>query len=163
MAITKEKKKEILSNLEGIVKSSQSLVFVHFKGVSVSDTGVMRRKLRSEGVGYVVAKKTLMKRAFDSKTISGNLPPLEGEIAIAYGEDLLTPAREVHGFQVQLKNAVEIVGGVFDGVYKNKEEMMSIALIPSQKTLYAQFVHVIHSPIQKFAIALNAIAEKKSA
>jgi ribosomal protein L10 len=39
--------------------------------------------------------------------------------------------------------------------------MESIALIPSQKTLYAQFVNIINSPIQGFVVALNAIAEKK--
>ena len=35
-----------------------------------------------------------------------------------------------------------IVGGVFDGVYKTKEEMMSIATIPGLQTLRGMFVNL---------------------
>ena len=44
----------------------------------------------------------------------------------------------------------------------SKEEMMAIALIPSQQTLYAQFVNVINSPIQGLVMALDAVAKKKT-
>jgi ribosomal protein L10 len=41
--------------------------------------------------------------------------------------------------------------------------MTAIAAIPSQKTLYAQFVNLINSPIQRFAVVLDAIAKTKTA
>ena len=31
------------------------------------------------------------------------MPNLEGEVAIAYGDDVITPAREVFNFQKQIK------------------------------------------------------------
>jgi ribosomal protein L10 len=43
-----------------------------------------------------------------------------------------------------------------------KEDIMSIALIPSRKTLEAQFVNLINSPIQRFAVLLDQISKKKS-
>ena len=46
--------------------------------------------------------------------------------------------------------------------FMSKEEMMGIALIPSQKTLHAMFVNVINSPIQGFVMALDQIAKKKA-
>ncbi len=55
-----------------------------------------------------------------------------------------------------------ILGGVFDGVYKSKEEMTEIASIPSLQTLRGMFVNVINSPIQGLAVSLNQIAEKKA-
>jgi ribosomal protein L10 len=39
--------------------------------------------------------------------------------------------------------------------------MLEIAMIPSREVLYAQFVNLINSPIQRFAVVLNAIAESK--
>jgi ribosomal protein L10 len=65
-------------------------------------------------------------------------------------------------FQKKFENKVSILGGVFEGKFMDKESMLSIAAIPSQKTLYAQFVNLINSPIQGLVIGLNAIAEKKS-
>ena len=62
MAITKAKKQEILAKLDGIKKDSDSIVFVNFNALPVLDSTVMRAKLRDEGVGFFVAKKTLSER-----------------------------------------------------------------------------------------------------
>jgi len=43
-----------------------------------------------------------------------------------------------------------------------KEDMMAIALIPPQNTLYGMLVNVINSPIQGLVIALDQIAAKKN-
>lgn len=161
MAITKEKKVGILTKLDGIKKDSGTIVFVGFNGLPVADSTAMRSKLREEGVGYFVAKKTLIKRAFD-KAFEGDMPELEGEVALAYSEDVITPAQNVRTFEKQYKDNVAILGGVFEGVYKNKEEMTEIASIPSLQTLRGMFVNVINSPIQGLAISLNQIAEKRA-
>jgi len=57
MALTKEKKGEILNKLKDIFSNAESAVFVKFRGLPVADTSEMRNALREEGVGYFVAKK----------------------------------------------------------------------------------------------------------
>jgi large subunit ribosomal protein L10 len=163
MPISKDKKKQIIEKVSGLLKDSKSVVFFNFKGFSVKNTIAMRRKLRESKVGYLVAKKTLAKRAFDEAKITGDIPKIVGETAMAYSLDLTAPAREVYAFQKKFKDNLSIVGGIFDGKYMSKEEMMAVALIPSQQTLYAQFVNVINSPIQGFVMALDGIAKKKTA
>jgi len=163
MAITKDKKKEIIEKVSGLLKDSKTVVFLNFKGFNVKNTIEMRRTLKGSDVGYVVAKKTLAKIAFDQAKVEGEMPDFSGETAFAYGADLIAPAREVYNFQKKYKDSISIVGGIFDGKYMSKEEMMSIALIPSQETLYAQFVNVINSPIQGLVMALDAIAKTKTA
>lgn len=161
MARTKVEKKEILEKLEKIVKDAKSMVFVNFHGLNVGDTTQVRRKLKSESVGFFVSKKSLTKKALDGQKITGVLPELTGEVGLAYGVDLIAPAREIHEFQKKYKGSISILGGVFEGKFMSKEEMMGIALIPSQKTLHAMFVNVINSPIQGFVMALDQIAKKK--
>ena len=162
MAITKEKKQEILTKLEGVKNDADSIVFVSFKGMLVGDTTVMRADLREKGVGYFVAKKTLMKRAF-GEAFQGEMPELEGEIAIAYSEDAIAPAQNIKDYASKYQDNLAIVGGVFQGVYKNREEMTEIASIPPLDVLRGMFVNVINSPIQGFAVALSAIADQKEA
>ncbi len=161
MAINKAKKETILAKLETVRDQSDAIVFVSFKGLSVANTTAMRAEMREKGVGYFVAKKTLMKRAFGT-TFSGSMPTLDGEIAVAYSTDAITPAQEVKGFSAKFKDNIKIVGGVFQGVYKDAEEMTEIASIPSLQVLRGMFVNVINSPIQGMVIALNAVAEKRS-
>src|SRR5574343_1167302 len=162
MARTKVEKKEILEKLEKIVKDAQSMVFVNFHGLNVGDTTLVRRKLKSENVGFFVSKKSLTRKALESKGIAGTLPELAGEVGLAYGLDLISPAREVYEVQKKYKGNISILGGVFEGKYMTKEEMMGIALIPSQNTLRGMFVNVINSPIQGFVVALDQIAKKKT-
>ncbi len=161
MAITKEKKTTILARLEGIKNYSESIVFVKFNGLGVVDSTEMRAKLREEGVGYFVAKKTLMKRTFDG-VFEGEMPALEGEIALAYSTDAIAPAQQIKEFTGEYKENLAIVGGIFQGVFKNAEEMTEIASIPSLQVLRGMFVNVINSPIQGLVLGLNAIAEKRS-
>jgi large subunit ribosomal protein L10 len=164
MPRTKVEKKEILEKVEKIVKDAGSLVFVNFHGLKVGDTVEVRRQLRKEGVNFFVAKKSLTKKALDnSKKVTGTMPELGGELGLAYGTDLIAPAREVYAFEKKFKGNIAILGGVFEGKYLSKEEMTGIALIPSPKTLQAMFVNVINSPIQGFVMALDQIAKKKTA
>lgn len=162
MAITKAKKETILAKLESIKDSAKSIVFVGFKGLPVADSTAMRAKLRENGVGYFVAKKTLMHRVLDG-AYTGEVPALEGEVAVAYSEDVMAPAQGVRAFEKQFADKVAILGGIFEGVFKNKEEMTEIASIPALPVLRGMFVNVINSPIQGLVIGLKAIADKKNA
>ena len=159
MAITKAKKQEIVSKLEAVKKDAKTLVFVHFSALPVKESTQMRAKLRHEGVGFVVAKKTLMKRVFAG--YEGTMPELEGEIAVAYSEDEMAPAQNMKEFGAKYKESLSIVGGIFQGVYRSKEEMMNIASIPSLQVLRGMFVQLINSPRQRFAVVLSKVAEQK--
>lgn len=161
MAITKAKKGDILSKLETIKKDAQTLVFVKFKGVSVADTSAMRKALREAGVGYFVAKKTLMKRAFGD-TYAGEMPVLDGEIAVAYSADQIAPAQNIKDFAKKYKEAISIAGGVFEGAFKTREEMVAIASIPGMEVLRGMFAQVINSPRQRFAVVLSEVAKTKA-
>jgi large subunit ribosomal protein L10 len=160
MAITKAKKQNILKKLETIKNDSDSIVFVNFKGVTVADTTAMRKKLREEGVGYFVAKKTLIKRAFDG-AFEGEIPQLDGEIAVAYSADPIAPAQNVRDFAKKYKEAIAIAGGVFQGVYKSKVEMTEIASIPPLQTLRGMFAQLLNSPRQRFAVVLGKVSGTK--
>jgi len=160
MAINKAKKQDILEKLETVKKNSESIVFVSFKGVTVKDTTAMRRAMREAGVGYFVAKKTLMKRVFGN-SYEGEMPTLDGEIAVAYSIDPMAPAQTVKEFAIKFKDSVAIVGGVFQGAFKNKEEMTEIASIPPLDVLRGMFAQLLNSPRQRFAVVLDKVAGTK--
>ena len=162
MAISKNKKKEVYEKTQGILKDSNSVVFVNFKGLNVSDTTELRNNLREDSSAYSVVKKTIVKRALDNFSVKGEMPELEGELALAYSKDLIAPARGVYEFQKKHKEKIAILGGIFEGSFMDREKMLSIAQIPAPQILKGQFVNLINSPIQSFVIALSKIADKKS-
>ena len=159
--LLKSKKVDLIKNLEKEIKGSQSLVFVNFHGLKVADETKLRRELRDKEVGYKVSRKTLLKRALTGKA-EGTIPELGGEVAIAFSSnDSIAPAREVYNFQKTHKVILNILGGIFEGKFVDGTKMQEIAMIPSREVLYAQFVNLINSPIQRFAVVLDQIAAKK--
>jgi len=159
--LQKSKKEEMIKDFEGAIKNSDSMVFVNFHGLKVSDETSLRQNLRAQGVSYKVGRKTLLKRALTGKA-KGEIPELSGEIAVAYSKDATASAREIYNFQKTHKGLLEIIGGIFEGNFLDKGAMMEIAMIPSREVLYAQFVNLINSPIQRFAVVLDQIAQSKS-
>jgi large subunit ribosomal protein L10 len=165
MAKTRQMKADVLSKLEKIFSSSKSIAFVNFHELTVKHAEELRKTLRGNGTGYFVAKKTLIRKALESVNAKGELPALDGEVAVAYiesGSDVTAPAREVFGFEKKFEKAVQLIGGIFEGKFIGKEEVLSLAAIPSRQTLYAQFVNLINSPIQKLVVGLDQVAKTRS-
>jgi len=161
MAITRQKKEEIVKRMSVGVKDAKTIVFANFKGLTVAEQNQMRKAFKEQDIGYTVAKKTLLRRALESAGFAGQVPALEGEIAVAYGQDELAPARELAVFVKKFGEHLNFAGGVFGGAYVGKDEITSIAAIPGMETLRAMFAQVINSPRQRFAVVLSKVGETK--
>lgn len=168
MAKTKAQKQEIVEKLADALKGSVSSVFIHYKGVNMEEEYAMRRALTAAGVKYFITRKSLMKRAAQAAGISGEVPTLSGEIAVAYGvndaakEDITLSPRGIQEYVKKFAGKITIVGGILEGKFVDAPAMQTLATIPPVDTLRGMFVNVINSPIQGFVIALSKIAEKKA-
>ena len=160
--LQKSKKEEIVKNLEKVIKESESLVFVNFHGLKVSDETMLRRDLRKQGVGYKVSRKTLLARV---------IPELAGEVAIAYlpakalategSKDGTTAPREIYNFQKTHKGIINILGGIFEGKFIDGVKMMELAMIPTREVLLSKLAFLLKSPMQRLALAVSEVAKKK--
>lgn len=164
MAISKDKKREIVAKLEGAFKEASAIAFVGFTKFTVADSSKMRRELAKEGVRYFVAKKTLIKRALAEREYGGDVPALPGEVAVAWttGGDATAPARGVYEYGKKLKGVLALLGGVFEGAFADAEKVTALATIPPMIVLRGMFLNVINSPIQGLVIALDKIRETKA-
>jgi len=170
--LQKSKKAEMIKELEGSIKESESLVFVNFHGMKVADETVLRRNLREQGIGYKVSRKTLLVRALQGKA-EGEIPELAGEVAVAFskparlddtsrsGGDASAPAREIYNFQKTHKGMLNILGGIFDGKFMSGAFMMELATIPGKEVLLSKLAFLFKSPMQRLAIAFSEVAKRK--
>ena len=162
MAITKQKKAEVVAKVSDIAGKASTIVFAKFKGLNVAAQNEMRKAFRAQDIGYTVAKKSLVRRAMDAQKYEGEMPVLEGEIGMAYGADELAPARELAVFVKKYPEMLAFAGGVFGGKYVNQAEIISIASISGMQQLRGQLVQLINSPIQRLATVMHENAKKQS-
>ena len=76
----------------------------------------------TKGLGISSQKRPSSAKRLAIHHLEGELPDMEGEIAVAYGDDMLAPARVMGEQSKELEERLVIVGGVFESalVYHRK-------------------------------------------
>lgn len=158
-----ELKKPIVDEIAAAVKDAQSVVLVDYRGLTVEQDTQLRKQLREAGITYKVYKNTMMNFAFKGTDCEVLLPYLEGPSAVAIStEDATAPARVLCKF-AKTADALEVKGGMVEGIAYDAKGIGEIAKIPSREELLSKLLGSIQSPIANFARVMNQLAEKGGA
>ncbi len=155
-------KQERIAKLAEEMKDAQSFVFVASRGLTVAQDTAMRKELRDNGVKFEVIKNTTLKRVFETLGIDGVSDLFAGPTAVAYADNVTTPAKILAKYAKEYE-PLEIKGGVVAGKAASIDEIMTLAAIPDVETLYSQVVYGLLFPFTKLAMLVKAVAEKKEA
>ena len=157
-----ELKQPIVEEISGYIKDAQSVVLVDYRGLTVEQDTVLRKKMRDAGVVYKVYKNTIIKRAVAGTEFEALVADLEGPTAIAISkEDATVPAKILYDF-AKTANALQLKSGVIEGTYYDNNTIKVIATIPSRDELISKFLGSIQSPVTNFARVIKQIAEQKA-
>ena len=158
-----ELKKPIVDEIAAAVKDAQSVVLVDYRGLTVEQDTQLRKQLREAGITYKVYKNTMMNFAFKGTDCEALLPYLEGPSAVAIStEDATAPARVLCKFS-KTADALEVKGGIVEGIAYDADGIKEVAKIPSREELLSKLLGSIQSPITNFARVMNQLAEKGGA
>ncbi len=158
-----ELKKPVVEKISEQIKDAQTVVLVDYRGLTVEQDTNLRKELRAAGISYKVYKNTMMNFAFKGTDFEALAPYLEGPNAIAISkEDATAPARVLAKFAKTVP-ALEVKGGIVEGIYYDAQGMAEIAKIPSREELLSKLLGSIQSPITNFARVMNQLAEKGGA
>ena len=157
MAKTKEQKKKIIEDLEEKINRQKTMILVDFTGLKVKDFFDLRKRLKSANSQMKVIKKTLLNlvlKDFNSD-FSQKLEKFKNQIAIIFGfENEISPAKILYQFSLENPN-LKILAGYFDKKFREKEEMITLAQLPSKEELLAKLVGSISAPISNFVNVLE--------
>ena len=162
MSANLELKKEVVESIKSEFQDAKSIIFVDYRGITVSEDTAMRKEFRENGVTYKVYKNRLMTRALDELGITGyDAKMFEGTTAVAISNDEVAPARIFCDNQKKI-NKMAVKFGIVNGQVMNQAQVEELAKIPSKEVLIAMLLGQLNAPISALARALNAIAEKQN-
>ncbi len=170
----REKKEQVVSEIQELINNSKSLVVVNYQGINVEDDTALRKIMRENNIQYKVLKNTMVDLAMKGKDAEDFVQYLDGPNAFAFGADETTAAKVIKKF-IADKKKLEIKGGYVAGHVYTGEEIIALADMPSKEELIAKLLGSIKSPISnfvyvlgalnpaaKFTYMVNALAEKKA-
>ena len=158
MAISKDKKKELVAELTDLLSNAKMTVFAKYQGTSVADMQVLRRAARENGVQIKIVKNRLVGKAVESidtyKDIDTGV--LTGQLLYAVSsDDEVAPAQVLDKFAKDHPE-LELVGAFSgEGVNLDTAEVKSLASLPSKDQLVAEVVAMLLSPVNDVTNALS--------
>jgi len=152
-------KKELVTALSGVFKTSNVVVVAHYAGLTVSQMQTLRKQMKQAGASVKVAKNRLAKIALEGTDASVVVPLLKGPTVIAYSGDPVAAPKVATDFAKTNEKFV-ILGGAMGRTALNADGVKALAALPSLDELRAKIVGLLQAPATKVARVINAPASK---
>lgn len=174
MAISKERKEEVLTTYADWMKRSQAVILVEYTGVRMKDLDAIRSKIRETGGEFHVVKNTLARRAFADSGMELPQEYLVKSTAISFA--FTDPASTAKALTDAMKGkeAIKVKGGYMSGQALNAAQVKALADMPPLPVVRAQLLGMLQAPAGKLvrtiaeparglAAVVKAFAEKAPA
>jgi len=173
LAITREKKEELVARYKEQVTKSPAIVFTKYQGATVAQVQALRTRLQEQGATYMVVKNTLLGIALKEGGRGHPDELLTGANGVAFiGEDI---GKSVTALKNWIREAkiMEISGALLESSVLNADQAESLSELPTKEQTLAKIlgtinapagslVRMINAPGASLARVLNAYVEKRT-
>ncbi|RJR25523.1 50S ribosomal protein L10 [Candidatus Microgenomates bacterium] len=161
-----------VDNLNAKIKDAKSVALVDYRGITVSQATALREKVKEAGGELQVVKNNLFFRALRQNDYEVEKEKLEGpSLALFANADEITPLKALVSF-AKTSGLLPFKIGFMEGRVLSEAELNRFANLPSKQELQAKLVGMLASQpgrlvyalnynLQRLALVLNAVKEKK--
>lgn len=171
MAISKERKNELVAQYAEWLKNSKAVVITEYSGLTMKQLDDLRSKTRDAGGEFHIVKNTLGRVAFQQAGLKIPEGFLEGSTAVAFAfQDAPAMAKTITEF-ARTSDFVKVKGGYLTGNPIQAEDVKALSELPPLPVMRArvlgvlmapasQLVRTIAEPARQVATVLKAYADK---
>jgi large subunit ribosomal protein L10 len=174
MALSKDKKAEVVAELEQLFADSKLTVVAKYQGMTVKSMQQLRRDAHESGTVIKVVKNRLVRKAIENvDAIKGtDTTELKDMLMYVFNAEDETASAQVLAAFAKKDKAVQFVGGITaDGQFMTATDIKALASLPSKQALIAGVINTLQSPLRTVSGQLNgnllglmdALATKASA
>lgn len=163
MAITREKKEQLIAGYVDELSRSKAVFLTDYRGLTVSEMEKLRAKVREAGGGYSIVKNTLAARALQAAGMPVPEDMLRGPTAIGFAYDEAPSVAKVLTDFAKETDILQVKGGLIEGKVLTLQEVASVADLPPRDVIFAQLLGLIQQPGNRVAGVINAAGSKLAA
>ena len=159
MALSREKKEQIIAETAKLLAESKLTVVAKYAGTSVKSMQALKRMALESNTTVKIAKNRLVKKAMSQTAHFANTSTtdLTGQLLYTFNSaDEVAPAKVLADF-AKSEPQIEFVGAFTpNGEFMSADDVRVLAALPSRDQLRAQLVGVFKAPQSKFVDVLSA-------
>ena len=158
MALTKNKKQEVVDQVAELLGASKMTVVAKYQGTTVKAMQSLRKEAKADGTKLKVVKIRFVRQAMAKHEALKDVDTssLEGMLVYAFNPgDEVAPAKVIHAF-AKTNPTLEFVGAISaEGKFLSADEVKTLAQMPSRSELIAQVVATLLSPVHDVTNGLS--------
>lgn len=156
MALSKQKKNEVLDQYKDWLKNSQAVILVEYTGATMKNMESIRDKVRESGGEFHVVKNTLVKLALEASGYAIPEGLLENSSAASFA--FTDPAGTAKALSEAAKGleAIKVKGGYMGTEVLDAARVKALADLPPLPVVRGQLLGVLQAPAGKL---VRTIAE----
>ena len=146
--------KDLSNRLDGV----DDCVLANVIGMDANSTSALRKRLRDKGIGMMVVKNSLARRATEGSSLAAAFEGISGTHAVLWGaDDFVSLVKEVTELNKDEEDfeVFETRGGAMDGVQLTREKVLEISKWPNRAEQLSMLVGQIMGPGAQLAAQLN--------
>ena len=153
----KEKKAQIIDNLEQVFSRCSIGILTDYRGLSATEMTDLRRRLRESGIEYKVVKNTLARIAAQRAGREELAGLFDGPLAIAFGYGgIIEPARVLADYIQTTRSIMSIKGGFLPNRLLTLDDIITLSTLPSMEVLITRVLAEVQKPILALVSYLSA-------
>jgi large subunit ribosomal protein L10 len=154
LAITKQRKEEVLAQYTDWLTRSQAVILVEYSGAKMKDLDAIRAKVRDSGGEFHIVKNTLVQRAFEAGGMSVPAGLLEKSTAVSFAfSDVAATAKALNEVTKGMEFA-KVKGGFMGGQALTASQVKALADLPPLPVTRARLLGVLLAPAGKLVRTL---------
>lgn len=156
MAISKQRKEEVLASYGDWVKRSQAIILVEYTGANMKSLDGIRAKVRESGGEFHIVKNTLVRRVFAENGMDLPEDYLVKSTAVSFA--FSDPASTAKALTDATKGSefVKVKGGFMGGKSLTAAQVKALSDMPPLPVMRATLLGVLQAPAGKL---VRTIAE----
>ena len=159
MAISKEKKRELVASYSEKFARSRAVLGADYRGLSVAEISNLRNELRKQDCEFLVMKNRLAKLAFKEADLPIPEALLEGPTAVGVCyQDVVAPAKILANFAKEA-DGLSLKGGLLARTEMSPEDMILLSKLPSREVVLSQLFGNMQAPVSGLARTLRGIVQ----
>ncbi len=151
MAISKNRKQEVIAQYAEWLARSRAIVVAEYTGLTMKEMDELRAKIRETGGEFHVVKNTLVTRALEEAKIEWKDEHFSGSSAIGFAfKDAPALAKAMTDY-AKGSNLLKIKGGYLDNRAMSAEDVKALADMPPLPVMRATLLGTILAPASQLA------------
>lgn len=160
MAISKERKHEVVAEYGEWANRSKALILAEYKGVTMKQLDDLRRRVREVGGEFHIVKNTLISLAFKEQGMSTPQGFFEGSTAVGFAfTDAPAMVKTMTEF-MRTNEYIKVKGGYLGKQAITADDVKALAELPPLPVMRARLMGTLLAPASRLARTLAEPARR---